>query len=174
MERLRFTHEDFVNGASWNGAESAILTWSDDGTARMWDAASGAERLRFTHEGWVNGARWNRAGSAILTRSFGGTARLWDAATGTALFTLTGDGSPVVTTQWSQDERRILFVTQNGFAGIFYIQMADLLTIGCEQYATHNFTWQEWQLYFPGQPYRVTCPQWPVHPTVPEEFRSES
>jgi ABC-type multidrug transport system fused ATPase/permease subunit len=82
-----FTHESSVNGASWNGAESEILTWSGDalsdgGTARLWDAATGAERQRFTHDFVVLGASWNGAESEILTWSYDRTARLWDAATG--------------------------------------------------------------------------------------------
>jgi hypothetical protein len=28
--------------------------------------------------------------------------------------------------------------------------------------------WDEWQQYFPGEPYRQTCPNLPVHYTVPE------
>lgn len=48
--------------------------------------------------------------------------------------------------------------------------MTDLLDTACQR-ATHNLTWREWQLYFPGQPYRIICDQWPVHPSVPEEKR---
>jgi hypothetical protein len=35
--------------------------------------------------------------------------------------------------------------------------------------ATRNLTWQEWQQYLPGQPYRQTCPNLPAHPSVPPE-----
>jgi WD40 repeat protein len=34
------------------------------------------------------------------------------------------------------------------------------------RYAGRNFTEDEWQLYFSGEPYRQTCPQWPVHRSV--------
>jgi hypothetical protein len=172
-ERWRLTHDGAVYGAAWNGDESAILTWSHDGTARLWDVASSAERLYLPHEDWVYGAVWNGDESAILTWSKDSTARLWDAASGAVLFRLTGGGSPVVTAQWSQDERHILFITENGLVGRSLTRMADLLDVACEQYATRNFTWQEWQLYFPGQAYRITCPQWPAHPSVPAEALSE-
>ena len=150
------------------------MTWSADRTARLWNTNTGTERLRLSHDSEVVGAAWNGSEDKILTWGAGGMVYLWDAATVTPLFTLEGDESRVVTAQWGQDGRRILFVTQNGFAGIFYTQLADLLKVGCEQYATRNFTWQEWQLFFPGQPYRVMCDRWPVHPTVPEEFRPET
>jgi WD40 repeat protein len=32
-------HEDDVSGATFNGDETRILTWSADGTARLWDIA---------------------------------------------------------------------------------------------------------------------------------------
>jgi hypothetical protein len=56
---------------------------------------------------------------------------------------------------------------QNGILRIYYTSTKDLADNGCE-YTTRNFTWEEWQIYFPGQPYEITCPQWPVHPSVPE------
>jgi hypothetical protein len=37
----------------------------------------------------------------------------------------------------------------------------DLIHAACE-IAGRNFTQAEWQEYFPGEPYRTTCPQWPV------------
>ena len=36
-------HEESVSGAVFSRDESRLLTWSDDGTARLWDAASGQE-----------------------------------------------------------------------------------------------------------------------------------
>ena len=39
-------------GAAFNGDESRILTWSDDNTARLWDAATGKEVVApLRHEG---------------------------------------------------------------------------------------------------------------------------
>ena len=38
--RLTLAHDDSVWGAAWNGDESRILTWSGDGTARVWDGES--------------------------------------------------------------------------------------------------------------------------------------
>jgi predicted oxidoreductase (fatty acid repression mutant protein) len=43
--------EGRVNGAAFNGDASRILTWSDDGTARLWDAATGKEVVALRHEG---------------------------------------------------------------------------------------------------------------------------
>ena len=169
-KRLYLNHDHMVNGAAWNGDESLILTWSDDLTARVWDAASGEERLRLSHESGVLGAAWNGDESLILTWSRDNTTRIWDTATGAILFTLNPDGTPVVAAQWSQDGRLILLVTKGGFVGSLAVQMADWVNAACQR-TIRNFTWTEWQLYFPGQPYRVICDQWPVHDSVPEGER---
>ncbi|MBK8129106.1 MAG: hypothetical protein IPK53_09270 [bacterium] len=102
-----FTHEAPIYGASWNGAESEILTWSDDGTARLWDAATGAEQQRFTHESRVSGTSWNGAESQILTWDGGRTVRLWDAATGAERLRFTHEDS-VGSASWNEAASEIL------------------------------------------------------------------
>ena len=72
-------HKEPIAGATLNRDATRILTWSDDGTARLWDAATGqglAPPLR--HEDAVSSATFNRDETRILTRSWDGTARLWD------------------------------------------------------------------------------------------------
>jgi hypothetical protein len=39
----RFTHQNLVSGAIWNDAETEVLTWSWDGTARVWSLAAPSE-----------------------------------------------------------------------------------------------------------------------------------
>jgi WD40 repeat protein len=78
-------HEGGVQGAVFNADESRILTWSEDGTARLWNAATAkpiGDVMR--HEGSdsaVKGAIFNADESRILTWSNDGTARLWNATT---------------------------------------------------------------------------------------------
>ena len=69
-----------MNGAVFNRDESRILTWSDDKTARLWDAASGKQSGSALHASAVRGAVFSGDGSRILTWSEDMTARLWDAA----------------------------------------------------------------------------------------------
>jgi hypothetical protein len=46
-----FTHEGPVWQAIWNGDESRVLTSSGDGTAKLWDAQTGAEIALFSGDG---------------------------------------------------------------------------------------------------------------------------
>jgi WD40 repeat protein/tRNA A-37 threonylcarbamoyl transferase component Bud32 len=60
----------------------SVLTGGEDGTARLWDAATGAakgEPLR--HDGPVLSMAFSPDGKIIVTGSYDGTARMWDAAT---------------------------------------------------------------------------------------------
>ena len=73
-------------GALYSPDGKRILSWSNDKTLRLWDAATGAaigEPLR--HEGSVWGALYSPDGKRILSWSNDNTLRLWDAATGAAI-----------------------------------------------------------------------------------------
>ena len=62
-----------------------VLTGSDDGTARLWDAATGKPiGPPLPHQDAVNAVAFSPDGKTVLTGSWDKTARLWDAATGTA------------------------------------------------------------------------------------------
>jgi WD40 repeat protein len=144
----------------WNGDGSLILTASEDGTARVWDAATGEERARLTHDGWVNQATWNGDESLILTASWDGTARVWDAAMGEERFRLAHDDR-VTQATWNGDERLILTVSGNTVYQ-YYTRMEDLLRAACQR-ALRNMTREEWGRFMKHEPsYRATCPNLPI------------
>jgi eukaryotic-like serine/threonine-protein kinase len=59
-----------------------VLTGGEDGTARLWDAESGAARGQpLQHDGPVLALDFSRDGKTIVTGSYDGTARMWDTAT---------------------------------------------------------------------------------------------
>jgi WD40 repeat protein len=63
--------------------ESMLLTAGIDGTARVWDAASGDARLVLDAGGGpVEVAVWTPDGARLVTSSADGVPRVWDAATG--------------------------------------------------------------------------------------------
>jgi tetratricopeptide (TPR) repeat protein len=56
---------------------------SADGTARLWDAATGQPiGLPMQHRRWISSVAFSPDGKTVLTGSADKTARLWDAATG--------------------------------------------------------------------------------------------
>jgi WD40 repeat protein len=77
-------------GAVWVAAFSPdgrqILTGSWDGTAQLWDAATGQPRSQpLAHDDQVRAVAFSPDSRWVATGSLDGTARLWDATTGRPL-----------------------------------------------------------------------------------------
>ncbi|PID58768.1 hypothetical protein CSB45_01860, partial [candidate division KSB3 bacterium] len=111
-------------GSVWSAAFSPdgrrIVTASRDGTARVWDAATGAELACLTgHEGFVESAAFSPDGTRIVTASWDGTARVWDAATGAALARLSGHEGGVLSAAFSPDGTRIVTASRDGTARVW-------------------------------------------------------
>jgi WD40 repeat protein len=78
---------NWVNTIKWSPDGTAVLTASDDKTARIWDPTKPKEALRvFKLPGFVNMANWNWDGSRIVAASENGA---W-------IYAVKGDAKPVV------------------------------------------------------------------------------
>jgi len=143
-----------------NGAGDRILTASEDGTARVWDATTGQEVLQLRHNAAVEDARWNAAEDRILTASDDGTVRVWDAHSGAELATLSGHTDIVFQAHWNRDESRILSASADGTVRQFYTRPADVIAAACAQ-AMRNMTGDEWAAIMKGRPYQATCANLP-------------
>ena len=106
-------HEDACTSCAYSADGTQILTASEDGTARVWDAATGTELLALRHPSAVTDAAFSVDGSRILTASReGGTIIVWDRATGEEQLAL--HHRSVNTAAFSPDGSRI--VTAGGRA----------------------------------------------------------
>ena len=75
-----------LSSAAFSPDGRFVVTASWDGTARVWEAATGkaiGEPLR--HEKAVRSAAFSPDGRFVVTASGDGTARVWEAATGKAI-----------------------------------------------------------------------------------------
>lgn len=81
-------HSGTVRGGAFTADGSRVLTWSFDGTARLWDASTGIGLHTFAHEAAVLGAQFIESDRRALTWSLDQTARVWNCETGEALFVL--------------------------------------------------------------------------------------
>ncbi|MEZ4668589.1 MAG: hypothetical protein R3E39_11815 [Anaerolineae bacterium] len=107
-----------VFGAIWNQDESQILSWSVDGTLRIWDGTTGKLVYTLQHDAAVNGAVWSNDYSRILSWSADNTARVWEPATGELLLTLQHD-DVVNGAAWSNDYSRILTWSEDNAARVW-------------------------------------------------------
>jgi WD40 repeat protein len=97
-----------------------VLTGSDDQTAKVWDAKTGAEVLTLKgHTSSVTAASWSPDGSRLLTGSWDQTAKVWDARSGAEVLTLKGHTSVVSAVSWSPDGSRVLTRSGDGTAKIW-------------------------------------------------------
>jgi len=97
-----------------------ILTSSEDGTARLWDPATG--RLVSTlkgHSGSVTTASFSSDGSKVLTASDDWTAHLWGAETAVTLGRFTGHTGPINDARFLPGEAQVVTVSGDGTARLW-------------------------------------------------------
>lgn len=75
-------HNDAVGPPVFDASGSRILTYSRDGTAKIWDAQSGDEMLSLRHNDTVVDAAFSPDGQYVATGSFDNTVKIWNATTG--------------------------------------------------------------------------------------------
>ena len=106
--------------ASFSSDGSRVVTSSRDGTAKVWDARSGAEVLTLKgHAGGVTSASFSRDGSRIVTGSHDKTAKVWNAKTGTETLTLKGHALTVTSASFSPDGARVVTASWDGTAKVW-------------------------------------------------------
>ena len=75
----------------------------------------------------------------------------------------------LVELQRLQNDSEFEAITTNAFTEAnLSIDVDEFVSFVCLQ-AGENIAWETWTQEFADDPYRLTCPQYPVHPSVPEE-----
>ena len=105
----------FVFSASFSPDGARIATGSYDGTAKIWDARSGAEIHTFKgHSGYVKSVTFSPDGKRLSWASGDATVRVWDAETGQESLILNGHTAAVVSVAFSPDGRRLASAVRTG------------------------------------------------------------
>ena len=98
-------------GRAWSArfvAGGRVLTAGSDGTARLWDAATGELRQTFESVGarasrFLADAALSNEGAVVVAGAGDGTVRFFDAATGRQIWLLQAHRSPVVDVHFDDD-----------------------------------------------------------------------
>jgi WD40 repeat protein/serine/threonine protein kinase len=113
-------HTGIVRTAVFSADGRRVLTSSSDGSARIWDAASGRElAVMRGHQKDVISAWFSPDGKRLVTASYDKTARIWDAVTGEQLKVLTGHLARVLDARISPDGRHVLTAAADGTAYVW-------------------------------------------------------
>ncbi len=119
-----------VTSASFSPDSSRIVTGSNDETAKVWDAKSGAVVLTLERAGGANivtSASFSPDGSRIVTVDNDNTAKVWDAMSGAEVLTLKGHTSRVTSASFSPDSSRIVTASWDNTARVWDAKSRDVL-----------------------------------------------
>ena len=118
-----------VNAVAFCPAGLRVVTAGHDGTARVWDALTGAPLSPpLCHEQDVKSARFSPDGARVVTASGDGTARVWDAATGALLTPPLRHASSVWSAEFSADGTRIVTASLDRHARVWDARSGEPIT----------------------------------------------
>jgi hypothetical protein len=104
-----WSHAGAVRSARFSSDGRRVVTAGADGTARVWDAATGAPVGQpLGHDGPVLFAEFSADGGKVVTAADDGTARLWAATTGAALTPPLRHGKALACARLSPDGKRVV------------------------------------------------------------------
>jgi len=111
-------HEDRIQGLAF-GPEGWLLSGSDDGTARVWDVASGERLAQLDHGRGILGVSVRPDGSRIAIGTDTGATHVWDPGTFTELVRLEQHSSYVKAPSWSRDGEMLFTPSGDGTVGVW-------------------------------------------------------
>jgi hypothetical protein len=120
-----YGHTGAVTSVAFSPDGTRIVSRSDDRTARVWDARTGAPLVELEgHKGFVRSVSFSPDGTRIVTGGTDQTAKVWDARTGAPLLDLKGHTGQVLSVAFSADGTRIVtgsgdYVTSRGEAKVW-------------------------------------------------------
>ena len=121
-------HENAVIWAEFSPDSSHIATSSSDGTARVWDAATGQRVAETSRQsGTVLQARFSPNGRHIVTAGHNCTVCVWETATGHETVELHGHHERVTYAAFSPDGARIVTASDDGTAMVWDAASGDVI-----------------------------------------------
>jgi WD40 repeat protein len=108
-------HTDLVASVAFSPDGKRLATASDDGMAKVWDAATGRELLTISTNAirGHHGMAFSPDGTRLATAGEKGVAKVWEAATGRELLTLRGHTDWISSVAFSPDGKRLATASQD-------------------------------------------------------------
>jgi WD40 repeat protein len=153
-----------INFATFSPDGKILATGHENANIALWDPENfhktGSSLKAQTQR--VSSVAFNFDGRILSSASYDNTMVVWDVASGLPLDIFDSEVDNY-SGAFSPDGN--LLASGGAASGISKIILWDLnpqnwIAIACQR-AGRNLTRAEWEQFFPGEPYRQTCPQWP-------------
>ncbi|MBL9003976.1 MAG: PD40 domain-containing protein [Myxococcales bacterium] len=113
-------HTGPVVSAAFSEDSRRVLSLSQDGTARVWEAESGRPIAVLKPDGLgIKMAAWGANGQLVLTVHRDNRVRVWQADNGRPLVELRGHDGEIDSAAWSPDGKRIVTASRDRTARVF-------------------------------------------------------
>ena len=116
--RLVLRSDGAVHTAAYSPDGTRIVTASEDGSARIFDAKTGKALQRLDHDGPVAKAVFNPNGTLVATASADRNVHLWQADSGLLLWTFKHGGA-VADVAFSPEGGRLCTASSDGYVRVF-------------------------------------------------------
>lgn len=123
-------HDDVIYDVAFSPDDRFVLTGSGDGTARLWNAASGEVVRIFTgHTGEIYSLAWSPDGRFFLTGGTDQIARLWDVETGEVVQRFTGHTDEITAVAFSPDGTLVLTDSRDQSARLWQVATGQTIRV---------------------------------------------
>ena len=113
-------HYASVGSVAFSPDGTRIVSGSDDGTVRIWDAETGEETAILSgHKDGLESVAYSPDGTRIVSGSDDGTMRIWDAEIGKEKVILKGHEKEVLSVAFSPDGKHIISGSNDGTVRIW-------------------------------------------------------
>jgi WD40 repeat protein/energy-coupling factor transporter ATP-binding protein EcfA2 len=159
-------HTDRVSSLVFDPGDQVLASGSYDGTVILWDVES-QEIIDLPLRGHTNrifSVAFSTDGKTLASGSADDSILLWDAQNRQPIGEpLRGARGDVTSLAFSSDGTRLVSGSTDHSVILWNLLPQAWLDEACNR-TGRNFSAMEWELYFRGEPYRPTCPQWPSSP----------
>ncbi len=155
--------------------DSHWLVIGDYGTIYLWELThiNGNPIILGGHEGWIGTMAISSDNHWLVTGSDDDTVRIWDLENlATAPIVLQGSEGGIKKVVLSPDSRWLFIASGDGTNRLWLLPLDEVMNLACST-TGRNLSLDEWKLFFPGQEYRKTCPDLPIHYSVVEPMLQE-